>query len=111
MSKKATLKQAIKDLADQLPDNILSPEITELTELDILKIMATKFIHSLTEEDYERVTIKQRGKGFEKYGRHLENVGFEEKNWIEMAKEEAIDLFQYLKKQEAKENYNKFKIK
>lgn len=48
--------------------------------------------------DFEKVTRSQAKKGFKKYGKALDPM--DNYSWINMAKEEAVDLYQYLHAQE-----------
>jgi len=66
-----------------------------------MKFITTKlkliwFIITLSQEDWLRVYLKQRDKGFIKYGVYLENADLASYDWNEMVREELIDAMNYV---------------
>ena len=63
----------------------------------LTKIKLIWFIITLSRSEYNRVYLKQRQKGYEKYGMYLEDCDMNKYDWSEMTKEEIIDAMQYIK--------------
>lgn len=62
-----------------------------LTKLKLIWIILT-----LSKKEHNRVYLKQREKGFKKYGVYLENCDMNKYNWREMVLEEVIDALEYV---------------
>jgi len=67
-----------------------------MSELNIKKQKLIEFINSITEEDFNKISLKQRIKGISKYGKYLEDCDTKDYNWQTMALEEIVDCSGYL---------------
>lgn len=60
------------------------------------KLKLIWFIITLSQEEWLRVYLKQRTKGYKKYGCYLEDCDKTAYDWREMTKEEIIDAINYI---------------
>ena len=67
-----------------------------MSELNIKKQKLIEFINSITEEDFNKISLKQRIKGISKYGKYVEDCYTKDYNWQTMALEEIVDCSGYL---------------
>jgi hypothetical protein len=61
-----------------------------------VKLKLIWLILVLSQEEWLRVYLKQRAKGFKKYGVYLEDADKSAYDWKEMVYEEVIDAMNYV---------------
>ena len=61
-----------------------------------VKLKLIWIIITLSQKEWLRVYLKQREKGFKKYGVYLEDADLSAYNWREMIHEEIIDALNYV---------------